>query len=253
MTQPNKPLQQPFLQELAPDLWIANQPLRFLGLSVGTRMTVMRLAEGRLVVISPIALTPELITQLDRLGSVAYQIAPNRYHHLFAQTFQQRYPQAQFWGAIGLQEKRPDLVIEHIITAEAGEIGTEILYRQFPGINVPSLNFSGFGKPDPLNEVVFYHKPSGTLIITDIAFHFNETNAWETRLAGKLIGGYDALQPTLLEKWRLTDCALVERSIRAVLAWDFDRVIMAHGSVIETNGKAMLKTGYEWLLDRRLD
>jgi hypothetical protein len=56
-----------------------------------------------------------------------------------------------------------------------------------------------------------------------------------------------------LEKRWLGDRSLVERSIRAVLAWDFDRVIMAHGSVIETGGRAMLKAGYEWLLDRGLD
>jgi Domain of unknown function (DUF4336) len=253
MSQQNNPLQHQPLKQLAPDLWIANQPLRFMGLSVGTRMTVIRLADGRLVVISPIVLTSELTTQLNRLGSVAYQIAPNRYHHLFAEAFQQQYPQAEFWGAIGLQEKRPDLKIERVITAEAGDIGADLLYRQFPGINIPGSTFSGLGKPDPLNEVVFCHKPSRTLVITDIAFHFDKTNAWETRLVGKLIGGYKALQPTLLEKWSLTNRDLVERSIRAVLAWDFDRVIMAHGSIIETNGKAMLKAGYEWLLDRQLD
>jgi Domain of unknown function (DUF4336) len=253
MSQQNNPLPHQPLQQLAPDLWIANQPLRFMGLPVGTRMTVIRLADGHLVVISPIALTPELTTQLNRLGSVAYQIAPNRYHHLFAQAFQQQYPGAAFWGATGLQEKRPDLKIEHVITAEAGDIGADLLYRQFSGINVPGSTLSGLGKPDPLNEVVFCHKPSRTLVITDIAFHFDETNAWETRLVGKLIGGYKALQPTLLEKWSLTNRDLVERSIRAVLAWDFDRVIMAHGSIIETNGKAMLKAGYEWLLDQQLD
>ncbi len=253
MNRLNKLLQNKSLQQLAPGLWIANQPLRFMGLSVGTRMTVIRLEDGRLVVISPIAPTPELTTQLDSLGAVAYQIAPNRYHHLFAQAFQQNYPQSEFWGAIGLQEKRPDLKIEHVITAEAGEVGTDLLYRQFQGLNVPGTSLSGLGKPDPLNEVVFCHKTSRTLIITDIAFHFDETNAWETKLVGKLIGGYKALQPTLLEKWTLTDRALVERSIRAVLAWDFDRVIMAHGSIIETNGKAMLKAGYEWLLDKQLD
>lgn len=253
MNRQNKPLQSNSLQQLAPDLWIANQPLRFMGLSVGTRMTVIRLSEDRLVVISPIALTPELMDQLDRLGSVAYLIAPNRYHHLFAPAFQQQYPQAEFWGAIGLQEKRPDLKIEHVITAEVGEIGTDLLYRQFQGLNVPNLAFSNFGKPDPFNEVVFYHKPSRTLVVTDVAFHFTAIDSWETRLFTKLLGSYDALRPTFLEKWYSTDRALVERSIRAVLEWEFDRVIMAHGSIIETNGKAMLKAGYEWLLDTSLD
>jgi hypothetical protein len=241
------------LQELASDLWIANRPLRFLGLSVGTRMTVVRLADGQLAVISPIALTPELIAELDRLGPIAYHIAPNRYHHLFSQAFQQQYPRAALWGAIGLQEKRPNLAIEQVMTADSGEIGPDLLYRQFVGINVPGSALSNLARPDPLNEVVFYHKPSRTLIITDIAFHFDGTSAWETQLVGKLIGGYEKLQPTLLEKRWLGDSALVERSIRSVLAWDFDRVVMAHGSVIETGGKAMLKAGYEWLLDRQLD
>ena len=31
------------LIEIAPDLWTATQPLRFLGLEVGSRMTVVRL------------------------------------------------------------------------------------------------------------------------------------------------------------------------------------------------------------------
>jgi hypothetical protein len=241
------------LQAIAQNLWIANQPLRFLGLSVGTRMTVIRLTNGDLVVISPIELTPELIAELDALGPVRYQIAPNRYHHLFAAPFKQQYPQAQFWAANGLQEKRPDLAIAQIISADAGDIAGEIFYQQFVGIEVPMPGMHPIRESDPLNEVVFYHPESKTLIITDIAFHFGPENSWETRLVGKILGGYQSLQPTLLEKWCLKDRSGVERSIRKVLEWDFDRVIMAHGSIIETNGKSMLKAGYEWLLDGSLD
>jgi Domain of unknown function (DUF4336) len=241
------------LQELAPNLWIANQPLRFLGLSVGTRMTVIRLNDGRLVVISPIALTPELMAEIDAFGPVFVQIAPNRYHHLFAAAFQQQYPQAQLWGAIGLAPKCPDLAIDRVISEASGDIGGEIFYRQFGGIQVPGTQLTNLTQPDPLNEVVFYHPSSRTLIITDIAFHFDRNHAWETRLVAKIIGGYQSLQPSRLEKSKLTDRAAVERSIRAVLDWDFDRVIMAHGAVVPKNGKAMLKAGYEWFLDRSLD
>lgn len=244
---------QSYCQPIAENLWVAQQPLRFLGLEVGTRMTVIRLSNGHLVVISPIGLTPELIAELDELGPVAYQIAPNRYHHLFAAPFKQKYPQAKFWAANGLKQKRPDLAIEQVISDESGNIEGEIFYQQFAGVEVPSTGtLHPIRQSDPLNEVVFYHPATKTLIITDIAFHFDQDNAWETRLAGKILGGYQTLQPTLLEKWCLKDRDRVERSIRAVLQWDFDRVIMAHGSIIETNGKSMLKQGYEWLLDRSL-
>jgi hypothetical protein len=161
------------LQALATNLWIADQPQRFLGLAVGTRMTVIRLSEGRLAVISPIALTPELSTELDQLGTVTYQIAPNCYHHLYAQGFKQQYSQAEFWAAMGLQEKCPDLQIEQIFTAFQGQLDPDLHYQQVAGVNVPSLD--GL---DPLNEVVFYHPSSRTLIITDIAFHFDNTFAY---------------------------------------------------------------------------
>jgi hypothetical protein len=231
------------LQKITANIWIAKLPLRFLGLSVGTRMTIVRLRDDRLVVISPIKLNPELIRQIDALGRVCLIIAPNRYHHLFAKEFKQQYPEALLWAARGLQEKRPDLPIDRIIEDFDGNIDGELFYQQFAGINAPSLKGA-----DPLNEVVFYHPSSRTLIITDIAFHFDETAAWETRLAGKLLGGYKALEPTVLEKWFMGDRASVEKSIRSVLQWDFERVIMAHGTTIEVGGKRRLKEGYERFL-----
>ncbi|WP_375498341.1 hypothetical protein [uncultured Nostoc sp.] len=34
--------------------------------------------------------------------------------------------------------------------------------------------------------------------------------------------------------------------------WDFERVIMAHGSIIEQDGKSQFKAGYEWFLEMPL-
>jgi hypothetical protein len=235
------------LQSFGPNIWFANQPLRFWGLEVGTRMTVIRLADNELAVISPIRLTTQLIADLQGLGEVAYIIAPNRYHHLFAAAFQQQYPRAKFLAAVGLAEKCPHLPIDVVISESAGQIGDRLFYRQFPGLYMPSL-----GGADPLNEVVFYHPESRSLVITDIAFHFDRTSARLTQAIAKLIGVYDKLQLTILEKWLIRDKAAMEVAIRSVLAWDFDRVIMAHGSPILTGGKSMLKAGYEWLLDQEL-
>ena len=40
----------------------------------------------------------------------------------------------------------------------------------------------------------------------------------------------------------------VKQSIQKVLCWDFHRVIMAHGSIIERDGKCRLQAGYEKFL-----
>ncbi len=50
------------------DLWVAEQPLRFGLLELGTRMTVIRLADASLLLHSPIGLSPALRAQLDELG-----------------------------------------------------------------------------------------------------------------------------------------------------------------------------------------
>lgn len=42
------------LRQVSYNLWVAEQPLRFFGLEVGTRMTVVKLSNNFLVLISPI-------------------------------------------------------------------------------------------------------------------------------------------------------------------------------------------------------
>jgi hypothetical protein len=60
------------LTAIADRLWTAEQPLRFLGLPIFSRMTVMALPNQDLIIISPITPTPELTQSLDRIGTVRY-------------------------------------------------------------------------------------------------------------------------------------------------------------------------------------
>ena len=49
------------LKEVDTNIWVAEQKLKYLGLQVGTRMTIIRLNNGELVVISPIKIDKKLI------------------------------------------------------------------------------------------------------------------------------------------------------------------------------------------------
>ena len=66
------------MRAIAEDLWVAEQPLRFGLLQLGTRMTVVRLSDSSLLLHSPIALTESLRVEIEELGSVRYVVAPNR-------------------------------------------------------------------------------------------------------------------------------------------------------------------------------
>ncbi|MDA0267627.1 MAG: DUF4336 domain-containing protein [Cyanobacteria bacterium] len=234
------------LIEIAPDLWTATQPLRFLGLEVGSRMTVVRLPSQDLVLISPIALDEPIYQALDQLGTVRHIIAPNLFHHLSIAATQALYPQAKLWGVADLPAKRPDLTFDALLT-EPGCFGEVLDYRPFEGFAAILPRGIKLAR-----ETVFCHRPSRTLILTDIAFNFDHTSSLLTRLAAQMLGSYQTLRPSRLEKWGSRDKVTVEASVRQILAWDFDRVIPGHGAILETGGKDQLQAGYEWFLEKAL-
>jgi hypothetical protein len=233
------------LREIDRDIWVAEQPFRYFGLSVGTRMTVIRLANRELAVISPIQVSDAIVSQLGELGTVKHIIAPNLYHYLFAANFKTLYPNGIFWAVPGLEVKKPDLAIDKTIKSDTNSLCDGLEYVFFYGFR--TLGLSGF---DSLNECVFFHAASRTLILTDTAFHFDESFPALTQFATRVIGGYKSLSPSLLERIATTEKEKIKESVEKILCWDFERVIMAHGSIIEQNGKEKFKQGYEQFLGR---
>lgn len=236
------------LRQIDRDIWVTEQPLRYFGLSVGTRMTAIRLANRELAIISPIAVNDTIMSQLGELGTVKHIIAPNLYHYLFAANFKTLYPNGTFWAAPGLEVKKPDLAIDKIINSDANSLWDGLEYVFFDGFR--TLGLTGF---DSLNECVFFHSASRTLILTDTAFHFDESFPALTQFATRVLGGYKSLSPSLLERITTTEKEKVRKSVEKILAWDFERVIMAHGSIIEQNGKEKFKQGYEQFLGRSIN
>lgn len=251
------------LRAIDTDIWVAEQPLKYFGLEVGTRMTVIRLNDDRLMVISPIRTDEALIHQLNQLGDVGYIVVPNLYHHLFVAQFKQIYPNAELWATPGLEQKCPDLLIDQIIgeltsqsqrveqSSKRSDRTSQLLdgieFAMVTGFN--TLDIKGYS---PLNEWVFFHAKSRTLIVTDLAFNFDINSSLTTQLVAKLLGGYKQLRPSLLEKIATQDKDGVKKSIQQILTWDFERVIMAHGSILEQDGKRQFQLGYEWFLGMSL-
>jgi len=221
---------------LASDLWVVDRPQRFYGLPVGTRMSVIRLAGGGLLLHSPIALDPYVRRELDALGPVRFVVAPNRVHHLYAGAVAKSYPDSRLWIGPGLEVKRPDLAYVAILGDEAppewrGQVD-QVFFR---------------GRPYE-NEVVFFHRASRTLIMCDLAFNFGPSAPLTTRIWMRLMLSYGTFGPSKLDPLLIRDRPAARASLEKILAWDFDRVIVAHGDVLERGGRALLRDGYAWLL-----
>ena len=235
------------LSAIAPGLWVAEQPLKYFGLKITSRMTVIQLSNQDLIVISPVTLNPTMEQQLAAIGPVKHIVAPNLYHYFYLAACKARYPEATCWAPPELATKRPELPIDLELHPGDTSPWPEIEILFFDGFK--TLGNAGF---EALNEWVFFHPASRTLILTDTAFHFDASSSWGVRLAARLSGIYNKLSPSKLEQMATTDKVNVSEAVKQVLAWDFDRVVMAHGSIIHTGGKAAFREGYESFLQERI-
>lgn len=223
------------LRLIADSLFVAEQPLRYLGVEVGTRMTIVRLGDGGLWIHSPIHLTDELRPVVASAGPVRFILAPNRFHHLFVADWQKSYPDAQTFAASRLEAKRADLKFTGILGYDpapewAGEID-QAWFRAFP----------------PLNEVVFLHRKTRTLIFTDLIFNIARHDSAFARFLLRLDGGFrgPAVPRSfkLMLRFRRAECATF---LRKLLSWDFDRVILAHGDIIDRGAKAAVEHAWKF-------
>lgn len=222
------------LTPVADDLWVDTRPLRFWGVETGTRMTVVRLRGGGLVVHSPVGLDARTREAVDALGPVEAIIAPSLFHHLRVGEWSTAYPDAMVACCPGLEKKRPDLRWDRILGDEPR--------APWRG----ELDQVHFGARSLENEVVFYHPRSKTLICADAIFNLSVHPSRVTRCVAWILGNKKP-GATHLERILIRDRQAAREQVDRMLAWDFDRVILAHGGLIETDGRDVLRRAYAWL------
>ena len=217
------------LTQLHEDLWVVQRPLRFFGMQLGTRMTIVRFGED-LLLHSPVEPDDALQHELADLGRVRWVVGPNKFHHLYLGHWIRL--GAAGWAVPGLQRKRSELAFEG--TIGRGEPWPESLQTH-------ALSCIPFSE-----ESVFLHRPSRTLVVTDLLFNLSPQAPWFTRAALGAAGGYPGCRCTHLERTMMNG-ALAREDFGRILEWDFDRLVLAHGDLVEEGGKDALRQAYRWV------
>jgi hypothetical protein len=223
------------LNKLSDGLWERNDALTVLGMALGHRMTVARLADGSLWVHSPVAYTPELAASLDGLGPVAHIVAPNYMHDTYLEGWLPNYPGVRFHAPRAFHKVFPHFKVTDVLH-EAPSPAWAGLLDQHVIQGVPRVH-----------EVVFLHRPSRTLIATDLSFNLGRDMPWSSALLCRINGCYDHFGPSRLFKSVIKDRAALRGSIDRLLGWDFDRLIVSHGAIVERDAKARLREAFSFL------
>lgn len=222
------------LEQLDANLWVAARPQTFLGLHVGTRMTIVRGDDGGLVVHSPIALDDALRGEVEALGPVRCVIAPNAYHHLYAGAWAAGFAGVRLVGPERLATKRKDLRFDAFLDErpDAAWAGT-----------LEQVRLRGCA----LHETVFFHRPSRTVISSDLVENFETSPHWGTRLYLKVCGIHGKPGVSRIMKPLFRDRAAARASLEQILAWDFERLVLAHGNLVTARAPDVVRESYAWL------
>lgn len=218
------------LRGIADGLWAIEMPHSMKGIDLGTRSTIAKLPSGGLFLCSAGPFEEARFRAIEALGEVEAIVAPNTFHHLYLNRAKKRFSEARVFLAPGLIEKVPGLPKGEVLGDEAPAAWRGTLDQKLI-------------RGTTLNEVVFLHRPTRTLILTDMAFHI-QRGGFFTRLFMNLNGGFGKFGPTRVLRSTFIDEAAVRASVESLLAWDFDRIIVAHGDIVETGGKEMLREAY---------
>lgn len=222
------------LVRIAHDVWTDQRPLRFFGVETGTRMTVVRLADGGLFVHSPVALDAATRAAVDALGPVEAIVAPSLFHHLYVSEWASAYPGAPLLACPGLEKKRKDVTWSRVLGDDAELEWEGELEQVF------------FGACAMENEVVFFHRESKTIISCDFIFNLAAHPSRLTRVVARLMGHREP-GATLLERVMIRDRVAAREQVGRMVNWGADRIVLAHGDIIESNGTDVVQRAYQWL------
>jgi len=217
---------------------------------VGCKMVVVRLKSGALWVHSPVALDGAMKKEISALGKVKHVVTPNTEHQKWAPDWIREFPDASSWACPGLRERKPHIgwkrSLEDLLDAPGGLTS-----------NVPPAEWEGeielcwlrdqvpLLKKPFFNEVVFCHRPSRLLIVTDLWWNYPletdlpagvpppsmATKLWKAGMDNVYRPFYNRLMRT--GSWG--------DSIDTILNWDFDHIVPSHGDPAAEDGKEVLR------------
>ncbi len=198
------------------------------------RMTVITLRSGGTVIHSAIRMNEPDLAALEKLGRPRLIVVPNLFHDSEAGWYAERYPEATVLAPQALTGKlaKKMRLTGSIEQAWPTELRGELDAMALAGTRV--------------HEAVLHHAPSRTLVLTDLVFNFAEGDLRGlNRLFMSWNGAVGRFGPSrIFRSLFVADRRAFGESMKAVLSWDFDRVILSHGRCVESGAKGLMRSAF---------
>jgi hypothetical protein len=221
-------------------MWLIEYPVHFAGMDLRARTTLVRLRDGQLFAHSPCPWSDTLRPQIEAIGRVAFVVAPGNYHTLHGAAWRDAHPDAELWVCPGAERKFADTTRLHVLSDEppAGWRGE---------IEQVVLRGSRW-----MWEVLFFDRASRTLIVTDLIENYGNNSSgvpWLLYFLWRLLGMWNRPSPAPEYRFGWRDRAAARASMTRALAWEFERIVLAHGELIDRDARAVAQRAWRAVLD----
>lgn len=212
-------------------IWIKEYPIHYAYAKFNSRMTIIRLSNGNLFIHSPCEIEEETKASIEKLGRVEFIVAPGSYHYLHVSSAQRAFPEAEVFICPGIERKNPEIEFDWLL----GDRPDERWKDDFDQVLVRGNKY--------MWEVAFCHKTTKTLILVDLIENFTDETEdvnWTLVLWWKVVfkmWGNPKPAPEYQLGWKDKNAA--SKSLKTILSWSFERIIISHGDLIEENAKAV--------------
>lgn len=224
------------VEAVAHDVYmVSGPPVYTLGIHFGTHAVMVRLTDGSLWMCGPVPISPSVKKKVDGLGPVRYLVAQTPFHVWRLEEACRIFPDAEPWACPQVSRGFRHLPVR-IIGKDRPDWSDELEFLVFEGSPL-------------LKEVIFFHKPSALVIVGDLIQSHTPVEGAAVRNLLMRLMGVSAPKATVPFDIRLsfTRRDLARRSLKKLLAWDFDKVILAHDRYLDRDAKKCVQQAFHWL------
>ncbi len=226
---------------VVPDsIWVTERPIWFSGVRLRSSTTVVRLSGNALWVHSPCPPTDEVCAALDALGEVRWIVVPNRFHHLQAPATAARYPKALVVGPTTAESRNP-----HVRLSTSAHDPAYI--RATPELTSVQLRGVPF-----LDETVFFHPASGSLIAADLLMSACARDHFTWRIAARIFGRYGKVGTPPDVRMHTRSSTAVAESIAQMRTLPLERILVAHADPITDRPVEQLTEAWNFAIPSHL-
>lgn len=211
------------MEQVADNVWVLRYPLRLVGVNIGRTVTIIRLNSGRLIIHSTASFTAADVAAIRSLGEPAWMLDVTAFHDSFVAEGRRAFPFVSYFVP-------PNFKCRTALRAES--------------LDRPPAEWAGEVEVLPLGglpriqEHAVLHRPSRTLIVADLLLNFGQdASGWTKFFARRVMRLKDFVGMSPFFRLMIRDRTAFGSSIRTILEWKFDRIIVGHGEIISARAK----------------